>query len=99
MLLFFARTFVAQCSLRASLKALRCNFGTASHTLPVGPIFNSHQRSLYGGDLTRDERGLPFKRNIILHLYRLFRGIGIKRFGQLPSNAVLPSGEFGELCL
>ena len=75
------------------------DFGAAPHTLPVGAIRNSCQGSLYRGDLTRDERSLPFERNVILHLDRLFGGIGIKRFGQIPCNPILPSFEFGELRL
>jgi len=67
----------------ANLKALNRNFGAASDTLPVGAIVDSHQGSLNGNDLTRYERGLTFERNVILHLHRLFRGIGIKRFGQI----------------
>jgi hypothetical protein len=50
-------------------------------------------------DLTRDARSLTFERNVILHLYRLFGGIGVKRFGQILCNAILPSFEFGELRL
>ena len=97
--LFFARAFEAQCRLRANLKAPGGDFGAAPHTLPVGAIRNSCQGSLYRGDLTRDERSLPFERNVILHLDRLFGGIGIKRFGQIPCNPILPSFEFGELRL
>ena len=97
--LLFARAFETQCCLRANLKALAGDFGAASHTLPVGAVRNSCQGSLYRGDLTRDERCLPFERNVILQLERLFGGIGIKRFGQILCKAILPSFEFGELRL
>ena len=96
---FFARAFETQCCLRANLKPLGCDFSAAPHTLSVGAILNSHQRSLHRGDLARDERGLPFEGIVILHLDRLFGGIGIKRLGQIPCNATLPSFEFGELHL
>ena len=97
--LFFARAFDAQCCLWANLKALGCDFGAAPRALPVGAVLNSRQCSLHRGDLTRNERSLPFERNVILQLERLFGGIGIKRFGQIPCNAILPSFEFGELRL
>src|SRR5262249_11259156 len=97
--LFLARAFNAQRRLWASLKALGCDFISAPHALTIGPVLNSRQRAHHGSDVTRDERSLPFKWNVLLHLDRLFREIGIERFSQVLCDAVLPFFEFHKLRL
>jgi hypothetical protein len=95
--LFLTRAFNAQRRLWASLKALGRDFISAPHTLTIGPVLNSRQCAHHGSDVTRDERSLPFKRNVLLHLDRLFREIGIERLSQVLCDAVLPFFEFQKL--
>src|SRR5215472_8510853 len=97
--LFLARAFNAQSRLWASLKALGCDFISAPHTLTIGPVLNSRQRAHYGSDVTRDKHSLPFKRNVLLDLDYLFRGIGIERLSQALCDSVLPFFELHKLRL
>ena len=97
--LFLARAFNAQRRLWASLKAFGCDFISAPHALTIGPVLNSRQRAHHGSDVTRDERSLSFQWNVLLHLDRLFREIGIERLSQALCDAVLPFFEFHKLRL